>query len=352
MHRWKILLVSAVTSLTAGTFAQADITVEQRITVVGEGMMSMINMTGKTVQTISGDRSRTDTDLQFQSAMMRMLARGAGGQSVEIVQLGADKIYELNPRKKTYVETSFTERRAKLQEATAKLQEGQAAQRKAASGVDESQCEWGPAKSDVRRSGEKALIGGFTAEHVVITASQPCRDRSSGAVCEFGLTLDQWLAPDFKDSAETLEYQTAYAEKLGLTASSSREFSERAQSMFSGYKDIWTQIAAKMKDVKGYPVKAGFGLAIGGPQCQQAQQARAATSNGGGQPGLGALGGALGGLLGGRKSQSQPSSTPPVAAQNGMINLMTVSTELVSVNHDAAPASAFEPPANFKKTAE
>jgi hypothetical protein len=236
-----------------------------------------------------------------------------------------------------------------FEQAAAKMQEGQAAQRKATSGVDESQCEWGAAKSDVKRSGEKAQIAGFTAEHVVITASQPCRDRSTGSVCEFGLTLDEWLAPDFQNSAETLSYQKAYAEKLGLTAASSREFSERAQSMFSGYKDIWAQIAAKMKDLKGYPVKSGFGLGVGGPQCQQSQQAQGSAA-GGGPPGLGALGGALGGLLGGRKAQTT-ASQPPVSA-NGLVNLMTISSELVSVSHDAASAQAFEVPAGYRKVDE
>jgi hypothetical protein len=311
----------------------------------------MINMNGKSVQTISGERSRTESDLQFESGMMRMLARGAGGQSIEIVQLGSDTIYELNPKKKTYTETTFAARRAKFEQVTAKLQEGQAAQRKATSGVDESQCEWGPARSDVKRSGEKAQIAGFTAEHVVITAAQPCRDRSTGAVCEFGLTLDQWLAPDFQNSAETLSYQKAYAEKLGFTAATSRDFSERAQSMFSGYKDIWAQIAAKMKDIKGYPVKSGFGLGVGGPQCQQAQQARSGAAAGGGAPGLGgALGGALGGLLGGKKAQ--PSASPPPVSANGLVNLMSISSELVAVSHDPAPAQAFEVPAGYRKVAE
>jgi hypothetical protein len=349
-----VVLAFTSTMLVSGA-AFADVSVEQRMTVTGAGVMSMANMTGTSTTTISGDRARTDSELRFESAMVRALAHGVGGQTVEIVDLDQDRIYAVNPKKKTYTESSFTEKRAQLQQAMQAAQQGQAKQAQGASGVDESKCEWLPAKSDLKRTGEKNTIAGYTAEHVVITASQACRERDSGQVCEFALTLDQWMAADFKSSAEALKYQQAYAEKLGLTASSSRDFSERAQTLFSGYEGIWKQIAAKMKDVKGYSVKASFSLGVGGAQCESAQKGQAASGSGerpgvGGALMKGALGG-LGGLFGKKKKDDAPSSTAPSAAPgpNGIYNLMTIGTELVSVKTDAAPAGTFEVPAGFKK---
>ncbi len=234
------------------------------------------------------------------------------------------------------------------------MQEGQAAQSKGTSGVDESQCEWLPAKSEVKRTGERSSIAGFSAEHVVVTASQPCRDKSSGQICEFGLTVDQWLAADFKESAETLRYQKAYAEKLGLNASGSRDFAERAQAMFGRYEGIWKEVAVKMADLKGYPVKSSFGLGVGGPQCQSAQQAQ---SSGGGGGGGASVGGAvlqgLGGMFNRKKNaEPQPAATPAPTSTNGLVNLMTVGTELVAVKADAAPAGTFEVPAGYKRVTE
>ena len=355
MRRFTGLLLAGASSVLVSNVAWSDVTVEQRLTVNGAGLMSMANMTGTSVTTVSGDRARTESELKFESGLVRALAHGAGGQTVEIVDLGQDHIYEINTKKKTYTETTFAERRAQMQQAMQAAQQGQAKQSQATSGVDESQCDWLPPKSQVTRNGEKNTIAGYAAERVVITASQPCRDRKTGQICEFALTLDQWLAPDFKSSEETLRYQRAYAEKLGLAASSSRDFSERAQTMFGKYEGIWTQIAAKMKDVKGYPVKSSFALGVGGPQCQGAQNAQ--SSSGGDAPTSvsgalmqGALGG-LGGMFGKKKSPDGASGGGAAAAPAppGIQNLMTIGNELVSVKTDAAPAGAFELPSGFKK---
>ena len=36
-------------------------------------------------------------------------------------------------------------------------------------------------KADVRSTGEKATFAGFDAERLTITASQPCKDKETGA---------------------------------------------------------------------------------------------------------------------------------------------------------------------------
>ncbi len=346
--RSRVLLACAIASiLSAG--AQADVTIEERMSVGGAGMMKMANMSGTTLTTIAGDRARTESNLQFESGMMRTLARGAG-QSTEIVRLDQDKIYTLDARKKTYTETTFAAQRAQMEQAMEQSRKAQASQQQATSGVDESQCEWSEPKADVKRTGETATIGGYQAERVTVTATQSCKDKESGQVCDFGLTLDQWLAPKFEASEETLAYQRAYAEKLGFDASASRDFAERAESMFGSYEGIWTEVAKKMRDVKGYPDRASFGLGVGGAQCQSAQEKQA--SGGPAEPPSigGALGGALGGIFGRKKEPSQPAAAaPPPSMPGGLMPLMTVSTELISVNRNAVDPQTFEVPVEYKK---
>jgi hypothetical protein len=345
----QILLGLAIATAISAA-AHADVTVEESLSVNGAGMMKMANMTGRTVTTISGRRARTDTDLTFESALVRTFARGVG-QSTDIVLLDEDKVYSLNNKKKTYTETTFADLRAKMQESMQKMQEAQASQQQTASGVDDSQCEWSEPKAEVKRSGEKASIAGFQAERVTITATQACKNKENGEVCEFGLSLDQWMAPGFEASSETLAYNRAYAEKLGLTTGTSKEFAERAQTLFSRYQGIWNEVATKMRDVKGNPVKSSFALGVGGPQCGSAQEAQQSNSSAS-QPSLGgALGGAIGGLFNKKKEQAPPpATTPPPAMANGLIALMTVSTEMISVNRDAAGPQAFTVPADYKKT--
>src|SRR5690606_424878 len=283
------------------------------------------------------------------------LARGAG-QSIEIVSLGEDKIWSLDPGKKTYTETTFAAQRAALQKNIESMRQAQASQQQGASGVDESSCEWLPPTSDVKRTGERQSIAGYQAEQIVVTGTQGCRDPKTSQVCQFTLTLDQWVAPDFKEADETRRFQQAYAEKLGLTAGASRDVAERAEAMFGRYEGIWKEIAVKMQEVEGYPVKTSFALGVGGPDCQAAADTAATREERpsvGGALVQGALGG-LGSMLNrGRRNQQQEEKEATVApAPGGLVNLMTITSELVSVRNDPAPAGTFEVPAGFRKVAE
>ena len=104
--------------LAAGTqVASADITTQQRISIDGIGGISIANMSGTTTTIISGERSRTESDLQLQSKLVRRLARGAAGPHVDIVRLDEDKIDHLDVNKKEYTESTFEQMRARMQKA-------------------------------------------------------------------------------------------------------------------------------------------------------------------------------------------------------------------------------------------
>lgn len=350
----RAILAGALAAILSSA-AQADVVITERMSVKGAGMMNMANMSGTTKTAISGQRARTDSNLQFESGLMRTFARGFGGESTEIVRLDQDKMLSVNHNKKTYTETTFAETRAQMEKASGQMREAQASQQRTTSGVDDSQCEWSEPKSEVIRAGERATIAGYQAERVTVTATQSCKDKKTGQVCDFGLVLDQWVAPDFKASAEAKAYQLAFAQKMGIATSGSRDFAERAESMFGRYQGLWGEIATKMRDVKGYPVRLSFNMGVGGPQCQSTQETQAANAQGTSTPAnLGeALGGALGGMFGKKKAAAAPApeAVPPAQLPGGLFSLMGMSTELVSVSTDALDPQAFEVPAGYKKVA-
>ena len=357
--------------------ASADVTTLQRISIDGIGGMKIADMSGTTTTIISGERSRTESNLQMQSKIVQFLARNAGTASVDIVRLDLGKIDHLDVAKKQYTETTFEQLRAQLQNATAASASGQRASAPQPTPVDDSQCEWSDPKADVKRTGETATLAGFDAERLTITASQACRDKQSGSVCEFVLSLDEWLAPKFAASAEAQKYTRAYAQRMGLgTATSSRDIAERAQAMFGRYQGIWSQIASKTKDMKGYPIKTTFAFAVGGPQCQSAPAANQSTPSSGDSTAnpppatpttaAGQIGEKLAGLFH-KKSDSAPpadagsgsgSSTPsaaptpssqPAPLPDGLVPVITMTAELVSVSTTPVDPSVFEIPADFKK---
>jgi hypothetical protein len=358
---------------TGAQIASADVTTQQRVSIDGIGGMKIANMSGTTTTIISGERSRTESDIQLQSKLIRMFARGAGGPHVDIVRLDQDRIEHLDIAKKEYTETTFAQLKEQMQKVTGEASSAPSKDEPKPTTVDDSKCEWSDPKADVKRTGEKATIAGYDAERLTITASQACKDKGSGQVCEFVLSLDEWLAPKFVGNAEALKFHRAYAQKMGLgtgTDAPAKDIAERAQSMFGRYKGIWGEIASKTKTVKGYPIKTSFAFAVGGPQCQGAQPSGSADASGADSAkSPAALAGQLGGKLAGlfhKKSDSPPpadasadattgasaapaASSAPPPLPDGMTPIITMSSELVSVSTDAVDPGVFEIPAGFKK---
>jgi len=341
-----ISMICALGLVLISGSAHADIVLEERMRVEGSGLMRIINMTGTTVTRISGDRSRTDSELQMDSRLVRMFA--GSGPTAEIVRLDEGAIYQLDLKNKTYTQTTLAEQRAEMERAIDEMREAQQGQQQGASGIDESQCEWSEPVTASERTGEKTQIAGYNAERTKFTATQSCADRSSDQVCDFRLTLDQWVAPDFDAADETMAYYEAYAEALGLGAPGSRDFTQRLESLFGGYEGLWRGMAQHMAEIEGYPVKSSIGLAIGGLQCSSMQEAQAAAPGVGEAVG-GAIGGALGGLLGRQRdtSRSAPARSEASGPKDGMMSLMTIHNELVSVSRAPLEPEVFEVPGDF-----
>ncbi|MEP6883835.1 MAG: hypothetical protein ABJC66_03700 [Gammaproteobacteria bacterium] len=337
---------------------QADVTIERSIAVDGVGAMAFANMSGTSKTIISGDKSRTDSDMKMQSKIIGFLARNTVGPSADIVLLDQDMLYHLNLGKKEYTETTFEQMRAIMQKASDQMNLN--AEKRQPSAVDQSKCQWLPPKVVVNKTGEKAQFAGYDSERVTVTASQPCEDKETGSICEVALVMDQWTSNEFSENAEARKFYNAYAMKMGMDPSNSQDASQRAKALFGQYKGIWTEIASKMRDVKGYPLKSSFTLALGGAQCKdskpdQAQSNRSDDASASPSGIAGALAGKLGGLFHKKKddpdapaAQTTPAVTP-VALPEGDVSLMTVSSQLVSVSSIGASADAFIVPVDFKK---
>jgi hypothetical protein len=355
-HRARKRGLLALVPIVCLSAAHADVTMEQRMQVEGAGLMKMINMSGNTVTSISGERSRTDSDFRMESRLMRMFG---GGATAEIVRLDDETLYQLDLKKKTFAEVTFAEQKAAMDQSIEQMREAQESQQQDTSGIDESSCQWSEPTATVDRSGETDTIAGYRAERMKVTASQSCADPQTGQVCSYNLILDQWLAPEFEAGDEVAQYYQAYAQKLGLDVAQSPAFAQRLESMFGGYQGIWGEIAAKMQDAEGYPLRSAVTLAVGGPQCQSAEEAQTAerSAPGVGEAVGGALGGALGGFLGRRRDaarKAEAAAEPAAPAGDAMLpdgtmKLMSITSELVSVSSDEVDPSAFEVPAGFRK---
>jgi hypothetical protein len=316
----------------------ADVTLQEQVSVEGAGLMSFANMSGTTTTVISNDKARMQSELKMESRLARMVAGGLGN-TAEIVRLDQGKLYQLDLEERKYNEVSLADQRARIEEAMA---DARSAQQQQPMPVDETQCDWSEPVTEVTR-GAKATIAGYDSEQVKIAASQSCTDRSTGQVCEFTISLEQWLAPDFSGDAN--QFYQAYAEQIGLDVAGSSSFSQRAETLLGRYGELWSEVAAKTGDIEGHPVKSQFALAVGGAQCEQVKGDAGVTAGDVGASALGGLGGRIAGSLLKRRKKAEPA--PESSAEAGMTQLLAVSTEVLSVSLDPVDAEEFEVPAGF-----
>jgi hypothetical protein len=338
----RAVVVPFCTSLLLAQSAFADITLEEKFSVRGEGLMSFANMSGTSTMSISDDKASTKGEVKMESRLARMVA-GKLGDTAQIVRLDQGKLYQLDMKDRRYTEISLAEQRAELERAMGEARE---AQQQQPMPVDESQCEWSEPVTEVTR-GESESIAGFDAEQLKIAATQSCTDRSTGQVCDFSITLEQWLTPEFSDEAVT--FYRSYAEQMGFDASGSGEITQRAESLLGRYPGLWAEIAEAAGDVDGYPVRSRFALAIGGSQCEEGKQNTGVTAADVGESVVGGIGGRVVGSLFKKRKKEEPVAAAP---DSGMIQLLAISNELVAVSQEPVDPAAFEVPAGFTKAAE
>ena len=107
-----ILLVLAAGSTNTPS-AVADVTLQQNVTVSASGAMSMMGSTGTVTTIISGDRARTENQMESTSRMMRKFAKNLN--TATIVLLDEDRMLNLVTEKQQYSEISFEEMRAQME---------------------------------------------------------------------------------------------------------------------------------------------------------------------------------------------------------------------------------------------
>jgi hypothetical protein len=359
----RIWAVGLLAACLAGS-VWADVTVERRITTDGFGPSKFGAMEGKEVTAIASDRARTENQVQFQSKLLRTLARGSGTDTVRIIRLDQELEDVIDVTQKQYTETTFQQMRAQTRQALQGAQSQGSAptppqQAPTGAPVDESQCQWTPARSELQQSGEHANVAGLDATRATITVTTTCTDHSTGASCDFVFLLDQWMAADVPGTAETREFWGKYAKQLDLGGEVDRTLQVNSAAVFERYKGSWGEAIKQAGSLKGYPVKSIFAMQFGGPQCKSADSsggsanAPAAADNPPASSTPTTPSGLAGNLAMNLFNKVHKKDDAPPAGQSapppGMVQLFQMTTETLAMRTDALPAALFDVPAGFKK---
>ena len=126
-----------------------------------------------------------------------------------IVDLGEQKVYDLDMKKKTYTVTTFDELRQKLREAQeraakeAKDASKDPGERGAPSEADK-QYEF---DFDVKETGQKRSIAGYDTRQVIMTVTVREKGKTLEETGGIVMTTDSWLGPDIPALKELADFE-------------------------------------------------------------------------------------------------------------------------------------------------
>ncbi len=262
-----------------------------------------------------------------------------GDTTGEIIDLGEEKVYSLDLRKKTYEVATFDEIRRKILEA----------QEKAAKAAKQEQKEVQPQGPDteqdftVKESGQKKNINGFDCREVIMTITT----RQKGKTLEEGggmvMTANVWLGPEIPALKEITDFALRYSQKLNLGSplGGDMEQTATALAMYPGLQNMMAKYQSQQMDMKGSPILTVATIeSVQSAQQQAASEKKQQDEGGGGGGGLNPMKG-LGSLIGKKLAGKKDDQG---AAGKGRATIMTMNHELlkavttVSESDTAIPA--------------
>jgi hypothetical protein len=349
---WLPVLIAA---LAVAAAARADVQVTQKSTSEGLGGFGDGTTTSSLV--VAGDRSRSDEEFTY-TGRFKTLVGKKPRKSAHITRLDRELMWNLEPDKQRYTELTFAEMREQMAKAEAQME-----QQSAAGAEAKPQDENMTFTLDVKKTGARQDIAGFSCEQAIITCTgKPKEPKKGEENTEVRLVFDQWLSKQVPGAAEMNAFGRKFAEKLGLDSSMS-SMSGMARAM---YGNAMKEMAKKLKDVEGYPLKSTFTIEGQGPPAQQqpaeagekanAEQAKSEDAGSGAEDVTsgGGVTGKLGGFLGKRlakaaSKKAESAAAPKKGSEGAPSQLFKVVSEVISVSSSPAAAGSFEVPAGYKK---
>ncbi len=256
----------------------------------------------------------------------------------QIIDLGEEKVYDLDMKKKTYEVTTFEQLRQKMREAREKAQKQASEQQ----GKEEKQEKAQPQKEyevdfSVKETGQKKQLAGYDTHEVVMTITV----REKGKTLEDGgglvMNVDSWLGPQIPALKELAEFDMKYWKQLqgpdamGMSA----EQLAMVMAMYPAMKQASERLQKESPKLQGTPL-ASTTTVEGVKSKEEAAQAQAQSSES--PKSVGGLGGMLA-----RKMAKKDEN-----ASSARATVLTAEHEFQEVATSVA-ASDLEIPAGFKQ---
>ena len=278
---WSCAIACSLLALSAAP-ALADVKTREKGQVKFEGMLgTMMRMFGGKAlsegivssNAVKGNRKATLNDV-----------------SGRIVDLGEQKVYDLDIKKKTYTVTTFEELRRKIREAQERAaKEAKDAPKEPGEPTPPS----GPDKNDkqlefdfdVKETGQTRSIAGHDARQVVMTVTVREKGKTleeSGGVV---LTADSWLGPEIPAMKELAEFEMKSWKAIAPeTALVSAEQMAAVAAMYPLIQPAMDRLNQEKVNLKGTPLATT--MTFEGVKSKAQIEEQSKSSGGGGLSGM------------------------------------------------------------------
>jgi hypothetical protein len=332
---FRAAVVMLMLVLAASPAIRADVRSEEKSKIEFTGMLGrMVNLFGGkgakegTVSTVAvkGNRKATFNDTTGQ-----------------IIDLGEEKVYELDMKKKTYKVATFAELRRRMEEAKARAEQNaqkeQPRDKAAEPAPKENNVE---IDFDVKDTGQKKVVNGFDVHQIVMTITVREKGKTLEENGGLVLTADEWLVPRIPAMKEVADFDIRYAQKLygPMIAGASAQDMAAAAALYPMMAPAIAKMRAEGVKMDGTPVMTVLTFeAVQSAEQAAAEQKESKPSASGG------LGGIAGGLM---RRATQKKSAESDQNQKGRTRVMSSTTEILKVVTDVSAADVAVP-AGFKE---
>ncbi|MFQ6003131.1 MAG: hypothetical protein ACE5KJ_05230 [Candidatus Zixiibacteriota bacterium] len=306
--------------------SQADVTYKQKTT--SSGTLAFGGSETQTTVWLKGDKQKTITQTKFTGKLSKFMPKKAG-QNVQITRLDKELIWNIDPDKKKYTETSFEEMKKMYEVMEEAIPEAESL---------ETEEEMVPEpKVEVSVSGKKKKIGGYPCEQVIVKMTMEGEDEESGEKQTFIITNEMWLTKDFPAQKEIKEFENKMSQKLGME----QGYGEDILSAFTQFRIDIDQLSDEMKKVEGFPILQTITMEAEGEKMKAETESSLEEEEEEGEEDIEekALKGLAKGLFGKKEKEKK---------KEGSI-ILSITTEVTEVKTGKINDSEFEVPAGFEK---
>jgi hypothetical protein len=336
MIRSRIAVASTLALLAVSSYSlKADVRADEK------SRFELAGALGKIVNIFGGKAAREGTTSTV--AVKGDRKSTINDTTGQIIDLGEEKVYDLDVKHKTYKVTTFDELRRRMEEAQKRAEESAAKQPAAAprpTPAPEKNQKQMDVDFSLKETGQKKAINGYDTHEIVMTITLREKgktiDESGGMI----LTSDMWMGPKIAAMREIPAFDQRYWQKLHGTAipGASAEQMASAMAMYPMMKDAVSRMNSENVKMDGTAIQTTTTIdAVSSAEemakAQQSEEAKPAPAPTG-----------LGGLLAKRMMQKkQASNESPNRA-----TIMTTTTEVLKVATDLS-ASDVAIPAGYKE---